>query len=233
VENAWDLTTFANSFISDVVTWVYSGLVILVFLALGLIVADFVNKLLRTGLKKIRLEEQIASRGLTGAMGGFSVTQLMTVFLKAYIVLAFLGQAARITGVTFFMDLIWGMLTYLPNLAQGLIVLVGMLFVAAYVSNTIKQNRQVIMARPLAIGIHAVVVYIAAVLSLPLILPGLQPQIMVLQRLIELLLSAAVLAISLAFGLGFGLGMKDAVAESSAKHQEFFDDLLGKIDRRR
>ena len=213
--------------------WVYAAVVILVFFALGLIVADFINKLLRTGLKKIRLEEQIASRGLTGALGGFSVTRIATAFLKAYIVLAFLGQAARIVGITVFTDLIWSLLGYLPNLAQGLIVLVGILFLAAYVTNTIKHSKQMIMAKPFAIALHAVFVYIGAVLALPLILPGLQPQINVLQRLIELLLSAAILAFALAFGLGFGLGIKEAVSESAAKHQEFFDDLLGKIDRRR
>ncbi len=233
MENAVDLTSFVNGFISDLMVWVYSGLVILVFFALGLIVADFVNRLLRTGLKRVRIEEKIAAKGLTGALAGFSVTQIVTVFLKTYVVLAFLGQAARIVGITFLTDLIWGLLAYLPNLAQGLIVLVGLMFVAAYVSNTIKNNRQVMMAKPFAIAVHAIFIYIAAVLALPLILPGLQPQINVLQRLIELLLSAAVLAVALAFGLGFGLGMKDAVSESAAKHQEFFDDLLGKIDRRR
>ena len=132
-----------------------------------------------------------------------------------------------------FTDLIWSLLGYLPNLAQGLIVLVGILFLAAYVTNTIKHSKQMIMAKPFAIALHAVFVYIGAVLALPLILPGLQPQINVLQRLIELLLSAAILAFALAFGLGFGLGIKEAVSESAAKHQEFFDDLLGKIDRRR
>ena len=228
-----DLTSFANTFVSDLMTWVYSAVVILVFLALGTVVAEFINKLLRTGLKKIRLEEQVAARGLSGALVGFSVTQILTVFLKVYIVLAFLGQAARIVGITFLTDLIWGLLAYLPNLAQGLIVLVGLLFVAAYVSNTIKKNRQVMMAKPVAIGVHTLFIYIAAVLALPLILPGLQPQINVLQRLIELLLSAAVLAVALAFGLGFGLGMKEAVSEAAAKHQDFFDDLLGKIDRKR
>jgi len=231
--NGLDFSGFVNAFISDFMAWVYSALVLLVFLALGLLVADFVNKLLRTGLKRIRLEEEIAKRSFSGALGGFTVTQIATVFLKVYIVLAFLGQAAYIAGISFFTDLIWGLLGYLPNLAQGLIVLVGMLFVAAYVTKTIRDNRRIMLAKPVALGIHALFIYIAAVLALPLILPGLQPQINVLQRLIELLLTTAIVAVALAFGLGFGLGIKDAVAESASKHQEFFDDLVGKIDRRR
>ena len=121
---------------------------------------------------------------------------------------------------------------YLPSLFQGIIVIVGVLFIASYVTNTIKRQKT-LFAEELSFVLKLLIAYVGVILALPLFLPNLAPQIMVLERLLELFMSALFVAFGLAVGLGFGLGIKDAVAKSAKKHQHVFDGIFGHIAKKK
>ena len=223
------ITTAANSFASGLldglIMAIYAIIVIVVMFFLGKLVSKYVAKLVETVLEKIELEKWIDKQGLGHALAGFTLTQIITVFIRVYIVFAFLGAAAQLINVSFFTGVILGILNYLPSLLQGLILVIGILFVAAYITNTIRSEK-FYGSQQLALGVQILIGYIAIVLALPMLLPHLSKQILVLEKLLELFITAVILAFGLAVGLGFGLGIKSAVEKASLKHQDCFDDLF-------
>lgn len=196
-----------------------------VFLILGLLAAKILNSIIKKLLLKGELEERIIAKNLQGALLGFTVTRIVTVLVKLYVVLAFLGAAANIAGIAFFTSLITGLISYLASLSQGIIIISALLFIATYLTNTFKDGK-FIFARQIALAVKATIAYIGLILALPLILPN--ATVSVLANLLLLAGSAVVVAFGLGVGLALGLGLKDAVSKAATKNQALFDDLFTK-----
>ncbi|MBM3309499.1 MAG: hypothetical protein FJY77_04525 [Candidatus Altiarchaeales archaeon] len=207
-------------------------LTVVVLLVIGYVVAVVVAGILKTILKKVKLEESIKEHGLENALLGFSITQLASVILKVYIVFLFLGTAADLINLTFFTDIVASVLGYIPSLVQGLIVLSAVLFVGAYVSNTIRKEKKIGLAQQIGLGVQVFVAYIGVLIGLPLLLPGVGDRILVLERLLELFMITIVLAVGLGAGLAFGLGLKDTVARVASKNEDMIESLIGRGEKR-
>jgi hypothetical protein len=143
-----------------------------------------------------------------------------------------LGAATQVVESQFFTSIIQGFLNYLPLLAQGLVLIVATLYVAAFISNTIKSKKDLFMSHQLALGVQLFLGYLAIVMALPLILPGLGTQIQILENLLVLFIQAVILAFGLAVGLSFGLGLKDPISKAALKNQDIFDSLFARFKKK-
>jgi len=229
---AGELSKLFATMIGQVLSAIIAVIVVLVFLAIGYIVAKIVNWIVKYFLVNIKLEDEIKKRNLQNALLGFSITQIVTTILSVYILFAFLGGAADVININFFTNLIYSFLNYIPSLVQGLIVIAAILFIAAYIDNTINKG-EIILSRQIGLGIKVFLAYVSLIIALPLILPGVGEKITVLERLLELFISALIIMVGLGGGLAIGLGVKDSIARAADKHQGMFDSLFSKLERRR
>jgi hypothetical protein len=197
---------------------------------IGLIVADIVVWAVQKLLKKGNLEQKIKQKGLQNALVGFTITQVVSVLLKIYIVLAFLGAAAQIVEISFFSTLISDWLGYLSSFSQGIAIIAVALFAVTYITNTIRKEQKILFANQIALGLKVLVSYVALVLALDLILPMANTEI--LKQIFYLFLVAIVAAFGLATGLGLGLGLKESVSKAAQKNQQVFDDFFSKMGRK-
>lgn len=202
------------------------------FLAVGYIIAWALGEVIKAVLKKLKLEEFIKKHELDNALMGLSITQMVTVVVKVYIIFLFLGMAADAINMEFLAKVAGSALEYIPSLVQGLIIITAVLFVGAYISNTIKREKKIGLANQLAIGVQLFIAYIGLLLSMPLLLPGIGDRILVLERILELFITAIVIAIGLGAGLALGLGLKDSVARAASKNEEMMEFVIGKHEKK-
>lgn len=234
------LSSVVSSWMDTILIVVLAVIAILVFFGIGYLIARVINMVIHRFFESIRLEEFIKERNLSGALFGFTVTQIVTVYVKLYVVLASLGLGINLAealaqqylglGIPFITEnVITPFLAYLPSLAQGVIIVVVALFAAKYLANTIKASKM-LMGRQLAVAVQILITYIALVLSLDLVLPNVDTTIFL--KLLEYLLMALIFAFGLGTGLAFGLGLKEPIAKAASKNQKLFDDLIGRLGRK-
>lgn len=227
-----DLTQITTSLVSQGVNAVIAVIAVLVFLAIGYVVAWVVVGIVKAFLKQVKLEEVIKKHELDNALLGFTITQIVAVLLKVYIIFLFLGTAADVINMMFFTKIVGDVLGYIPSLTQGLVVIVALLFVGAYIGNTIRKEKKIGLAHQLGLGVQLFVAYIGLLISLPLLLPGVGDRILVLERLLELFIMAIVIAVGLGAGLALGLGLKDSVARVASRNEEMVESLIGRQGRK-
>ena len=225
-------TQLLTNLVGQGINAVLAVLVVLIFLALGYLVAAVVTGIVKLALGKLKVEEIIKSRGLENALLGFTVTQIVGVILKVYIMFLFLGTASDTIDLGFFTQMIGSVLNYIPSLVQGVVIISAVLFVGTYISNTIKKEKKIGLAQQIALGVQVLIAYIGLLLALPLLLPGVGDRILVLERLLELFLSAIVIAVGLGAGLAIGLGLKDSVAKVASRNEEMIESLIGRGERK-
>lgn len=223
------LLTLGNMTIEVII----AAVVITAFFVVGYAVAKVINKIIMHALeyKHITLEERIKKRGLERALMGFSITKLITIFVKIYVVFAFLGAAADILAIAFISRIVSAFLAYLPSLAQGVAIIAGTMLIATYVANHITADRNMRFGNYLAVGFKIALTYVALLMALPLVLPNVSVE--PLMSILSYLMLVLVVGVGLAVGLALGLGLKEPIAKAAMKNQEAFDDFFGKAIKKR
>jgi hypothetical protein len=193
-----------------------------------LVVAWIITKIVNKILEAVKFEEAIQVLELREAMRGVSATHLIDVLLKVYIVLVFLGAAVAYVNVNFLAQVLYQLVTYIPSLVKGVLVIIGAIIVAYYASRALKAAN-FFMANQLALVLKLFLLYLGVVLALPFFLPGVDTTVLV--SVLQLLVSAIVIAVGLGLGLAVGLGLKDAIAKAAGKNQDVFDEMFEKVKR--
>lgn len=226
------ITSWTNTILLVIV----AVLAVLVFFGIGYLIARIINMVAKHFLEKIKLEEFIAEYGLSKALLGFTVTQIVTVYIKLYVVLASLGfgiaLAESLAGmkIPFLTEVVLApFISYLGVLAQGIVVIVAALFIATYLANTIRGSKM-LMGRQLAVAIQILIAYVALILALPSVLPNIDTTVFL--KILEYFMLALIFAFGLGTGLAFGLGLKDSISKAANKNQKIFDDMIERIGRR-
>lgn len=191
-------------------------LIVLFFGFVGYFIASIVNKIIQKVIEALGIEAKIKERGLGDALAGFTFTELVTSLLKIYIVLVFLGAAADAIKMPFFTQIIQWALIYLPNLVQGVAIIVIALLFGSYLSERIRKD-ETALSGVVASVVQVFVAYVAVVMSLPLILPGVN--ITILERAFELFVGSAAVAVGLGSAIAIGLGLKEPIAIAAKKHR--------------
>jgi hypothetical protein len=198
-------------------------IVVLIFLAIGWIVAKFLCYFLNKFLLHVGLEKWIRRKGFDTALLGFSVTSVLDTFLKLVTIAVFLGIAADVTRLIFLRDLVLWFISYVPLLLQGATILVIALLAGDYVTDRIKESRAP-FARFLGVVFEIFVIYTALVMALPLLLPNADVEI--LKTAFILIVGGVVFALALGAAIAIGLGAKDTVSRLAKKKEGDLEKLV-------
>ena len=191
-------------------------------------VAKYINKAIKLTSEKAKVEKWIDDQGLTNALLGFRLTQIVTVWIWAYVIVAAIGSGFSIVfGSEFFLiktgtGMVTNFLRYLENIAPSIVIVVVSLFIAKYISNNVKSGKS-LFSHHVAIGIYGVVAYFALVATLGSFLgaPGAE-----IAGLMQSILLIFMLAIAAVIALAFGLGLRDTVAKAAAKNQTAIEKYI-------
>ena len=215
------LGTLTDNFVGGLADFI----VVLIFLGIGYIVARILSRIVERGLKEMKVEKKLHEKGLSDALVGFQLTEIIRVFVKLASFAVFLGIAADVTRLEFLNNLTWWFLNYLPGLMQGVIIMVVALLGVDYVADRLKKASDIPFPRLLGLATKIFVGYTALVIALPLVLPG--ADVSILRTFFVLIVGGFALAFGLGSAIAIGLGMKDTVSSVSKKKEKEFDKFLG------
>lgn len=223
------LDLWLTPWIEVIVLAVIAAATLVVMFLIGKAVANVVDSIIKKALEKAKVEKWIDEQNLSSALLGFRLTQIISVWVRVFIITAAIGTGfALIQSGLPIVDLINDFLSYLGTLASSLILIGGALFIAKYVSNQVKEG-DMLFSTQIAGAIYIAIAYFVAVATLPALLPGPGTQI---ATLLTYLLMALVVGIGLAIGLAFGLGLKEVVSKSALKNQAAIEKYITKLGRK-
>ncbi len=200
---------------------VWAAFIIVAYYILGWCIAFVLIGLLKSAFASIKLEQKIKELGIQNALLGIKLTDLVYGLLKFYIIVVFLGAAAARVELGIVTEKLIDLANYVPNLMQGLIIIVAALFAADYVAGRIKGVQ---FARTLGMLIKVFVGYTALVIAMPSILP--QADTSILKTAFTLVVSSVAIAVGLGLGIALGWGLKDTVSEVAKKKRKMLENLL-------
>ncbi len=203
-------------------------IVIAVFFLFSKMVGKYAGLLVRRISKAVNLEEIISAHGLGDALLGFKLTEIVTLLVEFYIILAFFGTAVNLVGLTYFSNIVGTLLGYVPNLIEGLAVIVGTLFLGDFVSDKIRKRGIFAFKQQVATFVEIFIIYIGVIIALPIILPSAETTILL--DILRLAMMTIVIAVGLGVGLAIGLGFKAPVERAALANQEMFDELIGAVN---
>lgn len=194
----------------------------IVILVLGWMIARVVQQWVVKGLKLIRLDDlseklqisQMLSRGEVR----YSLSELLGVFLYWLLVLAFALAALDVLDLKMAAGLLDKVLSYVPDVVAGVIVLVLGLFLASVVSGSVQTaaaNMGIGQARALGQIARVVVIIFAVAVALEKFFSSI---------IIQTTFTIVVAAVAFGAALAFGLGCKDIAGRAVG---DFLDKLRG------
>jgi len=216
-----EIATALSNMAVQLVQGFWAALIILIYFVLGYLVAWIVNRLLAKAFEASKFEAKLKKKGLHDALLGVSFTSLVYSLVKFYIVVVFLGAAAARVDLGLVTEVITWLVGYLPSLVKGLVVVVGALFAADYVSDRIKGVR---FAGAISALVKIFVGYTALVIAMPFLLPGADTEI--LKTAFTLAVSSVAVAFGLGIGIALGWGLKDTVGSIAKKKKGMLEKLL-------
>lgn len=200
-------------------------IVVLIFLAIGYVVARFLASLVKRGLHEMRLEKKLAQKGLEDALVGFTLSDIVTTLVKVTTFSVFLGIAADVTNLTFLNNIVYWFLGYLPLLIEGVVIIVAAMLFGDYIADRVKAARGVPFANTLGTAVQVFVGYSAIVIAMPLVLPGADVDI--LKTFFILVVGAVAVALGVGFAIALGLGLKDTIGSVAKERRHEFKKLIG------
>ena len=145
-------------------------------------------------------------------------------------VLAFLGAALQYINVQFLANIVQQILTYIPSLIQGLIIIVGAVVLGDFFAKVIRGTKEDAFNNMVAFIVQVFTVYLGVVMGLPLILPGVD--VSILQTAFTWFVITIAVAVGAGAGIAVGLGLKDAISQSAKRHQKLFDQIFAEAEKR-
>ena len=218
------LQASSAGFIGNLLSGVFAFCILVAVMLIGIWVADVLGKILKEFFRRVRLEKFLEGHGVHDAFLGFTLSGIAIIMLKLYIVVAFLGIAAEIIQMPMLYMLAAQAITYLPSLAQGLVILLVALMAADYLNDKIKESKKLPFANGIGVLVTLFIAYNALVIALPMLLPAADPSLLVWSFLV--LLSAFAIALGFGAAIAIGLGMKDTVSDIAKKNKDKFSKLL-------
>ncbi|MFH0834912.1 MAG: hypothetical protein V1881_01060 [Candidatus Micrarchaeota archaeon] len=197
--------------------------VVLLFLLLGWIVGKILAGVAKRFMEKMEIEQSLRKRGIHDELLGFTLTEVITKFVKVMTYAVFLGIAADVVNLRFLGDLVMWFVGYIPLFLQGATIIVLALLGGGYITARVRKSGMP-FANGVAFVFEVFVAYTALVISLPLVLPNADVQI--LNNVLMLAIGAVALALGLGGAIAIGLGTKDTVSEIAKKKRKDIERLI-------
>ena len=207
--NALGLTyfTIANPIVNIWDSFVYSlpGLLIAI---IALIVGYFVSLVLgyvtEKIFKNVKLDDKIRKWGLGNALGGVTVSTILTAVVKWYVFILFLqGAVSALSDQWVLSSLLVKLANWLPNVVVAFLVVIVGLIAIHYVGNRMLKAKLWGIKLLTAI-VRGVILFMVAVIALTQ--AGLN--VSILENTFLLIIGGVAVGIALALGIGLGLGLK-------------------------
>jgi hypothetical protein len=180
----------------------------LLILLIGGVIAKVLEQLITRGLKAIgadKLAEEVQlARILTRGGVRRKFSELVGAFIYWIVMLAFVMTALNALQLTVAAQLLQALIEFLPNVLAAVFMLVVGIFVAVFVSTTVRTaaiNLGVYHAQLLSEAVQTIIIVFAIAAALQ------QLRIQFVGEAFLIILAG----VSLALGLAFGLGCKDQV----------------------
>lgn len=195
--------TFAN--IAAFVPRFLSGLIVLL---IGIIIATFLKQILLELFKFIRLNSIFKRYGLPETTDGVNWAQILAEIARWFIIVLFLIPTSDIWGLGRFVEVLNGLLLFLPNVFVSVLLLIVGIVIAKLVYDILmatvhglsKESTKTVAL----VGRYSVLVFTFLVVL---------NQLGIASDLIRILFGGIVAMVALAGGLAFGLGGQSTAKE--------------------
>ena len=208
--------TLIGLFIVQLVKQEPKLLVVIVTILTGWFIGQLVEQVVKKALIKLKLDETIKKKNLEKAIFGLSMTNLISSFMKWYIVLVFLKEAIvriELTSLAQFFDAV---LMAIPDWILGGMILIGAMILGNFFSDKIKE-REFIFSEVVGGIVYFFIMYIAVVLTLPKF--GFVNTAL-LEDVFRYLILGISIGLALALGISFGFALREPASEFIKKWQK-------------
>lgn len=202
------LTTTLNNIISSVAFFVprfISGLIVLV---IGIIIATFVKQIVLEAFRFFKIDEMLKKYGVPDRKKGMDWAHIIAELLRWFVIILFLIPTVDVWGLGRFVEVLNGLILYLPNVFVGILLLMVGFVISRLVHDLILASVHGLTkdsAKTLAmVGRWSILIFTFLVVL---------NQLGIASDLIRILFTGFVAMLAIAGGLAFGLGGQDTARE--------------------
>lgn len=199
--------TISNSLLQVInfIPQLVSGLIVLL---LGIIIGAFVKQVILELFKLLKLDTFLKRYGVPETREGINWGNVLAELLRWFIIILFLVPAADIWGLDRFVQVLNGLLLYLPNvLVAVLLILIGFVIsglVYKLILASVHGVSSEVAKTVATVGRWAIIIFVFLVAL---------NQLGIATDLIRILFAGIVAMFAIAGGLAFGLGGRDAAKQ--------------------
>lgn len=208
-ENIGDvLSVTFNNTISTIVLFIPRFLSGLVVLLLGIIIGSFLKQVIVELFRILKVEAFLQRYGVPETKGEATWTNIIGELIRWTVIILFFVPVSDVWGLGRFVDVLRGLLLFLPNVFVAVLLLLVGFVIARLVYDLLLASIHGVSkgsARTIAsVGRWSVLVFVFLVVL---------NQLGIASDLIRILFAGVVAMVALAGGLAFGLGGKDVARE--------------------
>ncbi len=206
-------TQLINEIISNTIIAIPKAATALIIIILGWLIAKLTEKILYKLMHAWEVDKWVEKAKLKEPLFNISVEKTTSVIIKYYILIVFLKEAASKATLTFIAELLGGVLTAIPSIILGSVIIVITLILADFFKRHILSS-----TFPFKETISGVVYGITLFLGIVMALPkfGLENTALIEDSFRYLVLGIS-MGLAIAIGIGFGWAIKEGPAKNFFK----------------
>lgn len=197
-----------NGSVATIISFIPRFLSGFIILLIGIIIATFLRQIVKEGLRMVKFEAFLKRYGVPESKETADWSAILSEIVRWFVIIVFLVPTAQVWGLGKFVDVLNGLLLYLPNVFIAVLLLLVGFVVSKLVYELLMASVRGLSrdsAKSIAmVGRWAVLVFVFLVVL---------NQLGIASDLIRILFGGLVAMVALAGGLAFGLGGKDAARD--------------------
>ncbi len=197
-----------NSTLSNLAAFIPRFISGLIVLLIGIIIATFLKQILVELFKFIKLNTFLKRYGVPESRDGVDWAQILSEMVRWFVIVLFLVPTSDIWGLGRFVEVLNGLLLFLPNVFVSVLILIVGFVIAKLVYDVILASVRG-LSRDSAKTVALVGRYAVLVFAFLIVLN----QLGIASDLIRILFGGIVAMVALAGGLAFGLGGQSTAKE--------------------
>jgi hypothetical protein len=190
-----------------------------ILILIGIFIAKLVGDLVENIIDGFGLSDSVAEVMDEPKASGFDLGHVVSLIVKALIILFFTVQAFDLIGLTIFQSIGAAVIAYLPVLLSAFLILLG-----GYILGSVAKKfilKTIPQARFAGIVVKSVIIGIAALMALSHLGIG--------ALFVETLFIAVIVASAIAFAIAFGIGGRDFAANTLKKLERNLEESKGSM----
>lgn len=199
-----DILPILNTFFLSVIDFVPNLIAAVILLVVGWIVGVVVGRVTKEIMVRFRVDEYIAK-----GKPVIRISDIFKIIFRWTIYLVFIQSAVQALGVPALAQFTSMLISFIPGLVEGIIVVIVGYALAEYVRKEVEKSK-LFYSDIMGKVIFWLVIYVALALALPLI--GIDA------TLINNILLIIVAAFGLGLAIALGWGLRDVVAQIARKY---------------